>query len=102
MKITIEIPDNTAEALTCALREILNQIQPVRLEPIYKEFVSLQVNGTYRTENEKIARCIDIREGKFICEIEGKEYAFWETGSPSITRAVKGFYPHAIIEKIIQ
>ena len=102
MKITIEIPDNTAEALTCALREILNQIQPVRLEPMRVPLLTLKVNGTYRTENEKIARCIDIREGKFICEIEGKEYAFWETGSPSKTSTIKDFYTHSITAKIIQ
>lgn len=102
MKITFEISDQHAEIIAAALLDIIDQMQPTRLEPMRVPLLTLKVNGTYYTEDEKIARCVDLRESRYICEIEGKEYAFWQSGIPSKTSTTKEFYQHAIIAKIIQ
>lgn len=84
MKITIDIPDHATEAFSTALQDILDQLQPTKLEkPMPIGFCYLQVNGRYLTNDNKAAHCTDIRRGLFICVIDGEEYAFWKDGEPA-------------------
>jgi len=107
MKITLEISDQHAEIIAAALLDIIDQMQPTRLEPTHRtetrqEFVILLVNGIYLTEDLKTARCIDIRNGGiFLCEIDGEKYPFWQNGEPVYLPTLPT-YPTKIIEKIIQ
>lgn len=92
MQITIEIPDHATEAVVSTLQSIIAQLKP-------EEHVCLGVNGLYWTSNVKIAVCVDIIDGLFICEIDDIQYPFFQCGEPAQLPKYQT-YKHKIVEKI--
>jgi hypothetical protein len=93
MKLEITIPDEHAGAVIDALQSIITQLM-VKPEPL-----TLRVNGLYWTADRKMAHCIDIRRGLFVCEIDGFDYLFFSNGEPALHPGAKEYHAE-IVEKI--